>query len=164
MDHDKGEDEHVEVVEGKPTAKSTVLGLRVKDASTKEGKDGDPVGHLTIAGRAGNLLKLVGQECEIQTAGASRRIYGHVHEYKVTEGKKGGPNVTTLKVTGAPSLHDLGLVQVQVLAVQGELPGMETEEDEKSPPPLGELDGPGGRSKKRATRRARGRAAAAGTD
>ena len=151
MSKENGKDpDGVEIVHGNPTRSATVIGLRVADAHTKEGKDGNPIGHLTIRGRAGALHKLVGQECEIQTAGNGRRVVAHVHEYRLTEGKKGGPNVTTLKVQGSPTLHDLGLVQVQVVSMQGELPGLDPEDAA----PKG--------SKKR--RRARGRDAAAGAD
>lgn len=134
--NDNGKDpDGFENVEGNVTAKSTLLGLRVRDASTKEGRNGDAIETLTIVGQAKISAKMVGQSCEIQTAGGSRRMVAHVHELKITEGKKGGPNITTLKVNGSPDLHKLGLVQVNVVQRQGELPGIDPDGDEDEAPP-----------------------------
>lgn len=101
------------------------LGLRVKKAAIKESSEGGATAEITISGRARNLVKMVGEQVNVSTAGGAKH-HGALVSVTVKAGKD-GKRECTAKVSGAREMDSLVGLQVEIEEAEPNLPGVGTE-------------------------------------
>jgi hypothetical protein len=146
------DDSKVEIIMGKAVKSAVVTGLRVTAASIKEDKDGGASAEITVTGIAHGMTRLVGERAEIETLDGARRLGGHVRAITLTEAKGGsGMRQVSLKVGGARQLADLVGRAVKLAKAQGELPlgVQDAVEAEEGAVPLGEVERPAVRARRK---------------
>jgi hypothetical protein len=98
------------------------IGLRVTSAAIKETDGGAATAVVTISGNAKGLVKMVGEQVNVKTAGG-RAHHGELRQVTVKAGKtQGGPRTITGKVAGAANMVDLVGLQVEVEEAEPNLP------------------------------------------
>ena len=130
MAKDNGQDKDgFENVEGNVTAKSTLLGLRVKSVQLTEGKEaGEADVAATLVGLGSQYaqevfdIALAREEIQIRTAGDGRKAEGALRRVVIDIPPGEKPIRVRAQVEGGRDLVDMALKQVRLERRQGTLP------------------------------------------